>query len=97
VRWRRHRGGGVVDILTGLVDRSLVVAEEHDSAFRYRLLDPIRQYAADKLVECGESATWRERHAAWFLDVAEGLPGTAGWAGAHEIAAFDRLSMEHDN
>jgi predicted ATPase/DNA-binding CsgD family transcriptional regulator/transcriptional regulator with XRE-family HTH domain len=86
-----------IDLVTRLVDKSLVVAEDVDGTLRYRLLEPIRQYAFDKLIEAGEAATWRTRHAEWYLSLAERVPGAAGWAGPHEIAAFDQLEAEHDN
>ena len=88
---------GMIDLVTTLVDKSLVVAEDTKGGLRYRLLEPIRQYAFEKLIEAGEAATWRTRHAEWFLSVAERVPGAAGWAGPHEIAAFDQLEAEHDN
>ena len=44
----------VLDLLTSLVDKSLVVAEERDGATRYRLLETVRQYARDRLLESGE-------------------------------------------
>ncbi|HSQ00552.1 MAG TPA: AAA family ATPase [Candidatus Dormibacteraeota bacterium] len=58
----------VVDALGALVDKSLVSlhAEEH----RYRLLETIRLYAADRLVEAGEADAVRARHLAWFAEVA---------------------------
>ncbi|MDQ3997444.1 MAG: tetratricopeptide repeat protein, partial [Gemmatimonadota bacterium] len=57
----------VLDLLTGLVAQSLVVA----SGGRFRLLETIRQYASDRLVEAGEGEVLRERHARYFLDLAE--------------------------
>jgi predicted ATPase len=56
----------VMDLLTGLVARSLVVAEHHDSGTRYRLLETIRQYGEERLVECGETETLRIRHASFY-------------------------------
>jgi predicted ATPase/class 3 adenylate cyclase len=64
-------GGDVLDLLTSLVDKSLVVAEELAGETRYRLLETIRQYSGQKLVEVGEATTARERHLAWFLALAE--------------------------
>jgi predicted ATPase len=52
----------VLDLLGQLVDRSLVVAE----AGRYHLLETIREYALERLVDGGEAAALRERHAAYF-------------------------------
>src|SRR5579859_364154 len=63
----------VLDILTRLVDKSLVVADEHDGASRYRLLETIRQYAREQLLQAGaaEAAAIRGRHVEFFLALAE--------------------------
>jgi predicted ATPase len=52
----------VLDQLTLLVDKSLVVAEHTGGATRYRLLETVRQYALDKLDESGEADAVRVRH-----------------------------------
>jgi predicted ATPase/class 3 adenylate cyclase/DNA-binding CsgD family transcriptional regulator len=52
----------VLDLLTLLVDKSLVVAECTSGPTRYRLLETMRQYALEKLGESGESDTVRTRH-----------------------------------
>ena len=44
----------VLDLLTSLADKSLVVAEERNGATRYRMLETVRQYARDRLLESGE-------------------------------------------
>jgi predicted ATPase/DNA-binding SARP family transcriptional activator len=59
--------GDVLELLTGLVAQSLVVA----SGGRFRLLETIREYAGDRLVQAGEAEAVRERHARYFLDLAE--------------------------
>jgi predicted ATPase/DNA-binding CsgD family transcriptional regulator/class 3 adenylate cyclase len=61
----------ILDLLTSLVDKSLVVAEERGSAIRYRLLETVRQYAFDLLSETGESETVRDRHRDAFLELGE--------------------------
>jgi predicted ATPase/DNA-binding CsgD family transcriptional regulator len=65
--------GDVLDLLGRLVDKSLVVAAEatEESGARYRLLEPVRQYALEKLEESGEEGDVRRRHAAFFLDQSE--------------------------
>ena len=63
----------VLDALGRLVDKSLIVAEERDGEARYRLLETIRQYAADRLTEAGEAAATRDRHLDWSLALVEGL------------------------
>ncbi|WP_043618265.1 ATP-binding protein [Nonomuraea candida] len=54
------RGAEVLDLLGGLVDKSLVLHQ--GGSGRYRLLETIRQYAADRLAEAGEVARLRDRH-----------------------------------
>ena len=54
-----------LDPLSVLVDKSMVLAEPHASGSTYRMLDPIRAYAARRLVEAGEERTARDRHVAW--------------------------------
>ena len=59
--------GDVLDLLTGLVDKSLVLAEARGAEERYRLLETLRQYAEERLLQAGEAAPLRDRHAAWCL------------------------------
>ncbi len=61
----------VIESLSGLVDRSLVQFDPDQG--RYRLLETLRQYAADRLAEAGETEAVRERHARHFLDLVEQL------------------------
>jgi predicted ATPase len=61
----------VVGCVLGLVDRSLVV---HDPAMgRYRLLETLRQYGADRLAEAGEVSDSRDRHAGYYMGLAPTL------------------------
>ena len=61
----------VVDIIGKLVDKSLVVADNTDHGVRYRLLESIRQYAAERLEATGATEPVRRRHADHYLAVAE--------------------------
>ena len=62
----------VLDLLSALVDKSLVMAEAHEEAtLRYRMLEPVRQYALERLVEADEAGETRRRHAAFFTALAE--------------------------
>ncbi|HET8678948.1 MAG TPA: tetratricopeptide repeat protein [bacterium] len=85
----------VLDLLTRLVDKSLVVVEEEDRENRYRLLETVKQYSRDKLVEAGEAPAVRHRHLAWFLALAE----TAGpkLQTAEQLVWLSQLDAEHDN
>ena len=61
----------ILDLLSSLVDRSLVVAEERGPAVRYRLLETIRQYTFERLVEAREQEMLRDRHRDAYLALAE--------------------------
>ncbi|MFC6015153.1 adenylate/guanylate cyclase domain-containing protein [Plantactinospora solaniradicis] len=56
-----------LDPLSVLVDKSMIQAEPNVSGSTYRMLDPIRAYAARRLVDAGEEQTARDRHVAWAL------------------------------
>ena len=77
-------GGGDVeryqalDLLTLLVDKSLVVAENTGGRTRYRLLETVRQYALEKLGESGEADAIRSRHRDYYISMAAALDAPAG-------------------
>jgi len=85
----------VLPLLTQLVDKSLVVLYEHDGTERYRLLETVRQYTADKLAESGESADTRRRHRDWYLALA--LQADAELRGPTQRVWIARLEAERDN
>ncbi|MBT4986019.1 MAG: hypothetical protein HOJ85_15390 [Ilumatobacter sp.] len=81
--------------IDALVDQSLVVAEHDADGTRFRLLEPIRQWALERLAEVGELDEIRRRHADWYTDLIDRLaPLTMG----HEQAsAFRRIRAEYPN
>ena len=95
----------VLDLLARLVEQSLVIAEEQeDGATRYRLLEPLRQYAAERLAEAGEVDAIGDRHAAHFLALAEaaaphlrGPQPSAQSRGPQPAGWQQRLAAEQDN
>jgi len=88
--------GDVLNLLGELVDKSLVmVGATANGATRYRMLEPIRQYAREKLEECAEADAARGRHAAFFLDVAE--EAEPELAGPRSGPWVELLKEEHDN
>jgi len=84
-----------LDLLTSLVDKSLAVYEEQAGEARYRLLETVREYARDRLLESGEMEEVRERHFAFFLRMAEEIEPKL--TGLEQAAWLDRLEGEHDN
>jgi predicted ATPase/class 3 adenylate cyclase len=92
----------VIELLGQLVDKSLVVAEEDtDGATRYRLLETIRQYAAERLDGRGEGDVVRRRHAECYIALIERVeaaipgPNEDEWVRAadREMANF-RAALE---
>ncbi|WP_205873325.1 helix-turn-helix transcriptional regulator [Mycobacterium camsae] len=66
--------GEVLELLILLVDKSLVLADHGRRQTRYRLLETVRQYAAEKLGESGETNMLRERHRDHFTTLATVSP-----------------------
>ncbi len=88
--------GEVLDLLSGLVDKSLVVAEAgKEGTLRYKMLEPLRQYARERLEASGEADASRRRHAGWFLALAE--RADPGLRGPRQVLWLERLDTEQDN
>ncbi len=85
----------VLDLLTGLVERSLVLVEQRSGEARYRMLDTIRQYARMKNLEAGEAESVRARHLGYVLGLVE--DAATGLRGHEQPAWLDRLEAEHGN
>jgi predicted ATPase/class 3 adenylate cyclase len=86
----------VLELLGLLVDKSLV---QTSSAFvglnRFRMLETIRQYAHEKLVESGQAGAVRQRHLQYYLELAERLE--TGIRGPDQVRIQERLEIELDN
>ena len=88
--------GEVLDLLSGLVDKSLVVAEATgEDEVRYGMLEPVRQYARERLEESGETDDLLSRHAAYFLAEAEAAEPEL--VGPQQRWWLSRLEREHGN
>jgi predicted ATPase/transcriptional regulator with XRE-family HTH domain len=97
-----HRGGAAVEdvlgLLGALVEQSLVTAESGEEGAeepRYGMLEPVRQYALEKLEECGEARVASRSHTDLFLDLAE--QAYPELRGPHQAEWLDRLEREHGN
>lgn len=84
----------VLDLLSDLVDKSMVVSQRVHGETRYRLLETVRQYAEDHLRERDEVVGVRDRHLAHYLDVADA-------ANEHWLATYTQgarlFDIEWDN
>lgn len=86
----------LLDLLLLLVEQSLVVAEVSSvGETRYRMLEPVRQYARDLLAASDEARDVGQRHAALFLSLAERAEPEI--AGQQQVEWCDRLEVEYDN
>jgi predicted ATPase/DNA-binding CsgD family transcriptional regulator len=63
--------GQVLDEIQGLVDKSLLAVERRAGATRFRMLDFVRQYAAERLAAAGEDVPLADRHRAYFRELAQ--------------------------
>ena len=84
-------GYDVVEVLTSLVDKSLV--EVGDG--RYRMLDTVRAFGAERLAEADEVERLRQAHAAYFLDLAQ--TADPHLRRAEQLEWLLRLDAERDN
>ena len=86
----------VLDLLTSLADKNLVVAETQGDETRFGLLETVRHYAQDRLRESGEDEPVRDRHVEYFLDMAGRLLDPKQ-SDSELQAKLLRLDHEHDN
>ena len=95
-----NAGGGppldVLDALAQLVDKSLLrQAEGLEGEPRFTMLETIREYAAERFVSSGEAEAWRQRHAEYYLALAE--EAAPELTGPRQASWLERLEREHDN
>ncbi|MET9777812.1 BTAD domain-containing putative transcriptional regulator [Streptomyces sp. NPDC006367] len=80
----------VLNLLVRLVDRSLVVAAEDAEGLRYRLLESVAAYCAERLREAGETDAVRRRHRAYYTELAgQAASGLRGPAQGEWLARLD--------
>ncbi|WP_063835953.1 hypothetical protein [Streptomyces yeochonensis] len=82
-------------LVASLVDKSLVLAEHTPDGPRYRMLETIFEYAADRLDESGERAAVERRHMVFFREFARTTDPKLRRAG--QLVWFERLEREHEN
>jgi predicted ATPase/DNA-binding CsgD family transcriptional regulator len=87
--------GEVLELLARLVEKSLVSVIERDGEARYGMLETIRAYGLKKLGASREEATLRDRHALFFLELAE--RASPRLKGPEQLAWLKTLDKELDN
>ena len=84
----------VLELLTSLAEKSLLLTEG-DGAPRYRMLGTIKEYAAERLAEAGESDLARQAHLAYFTELTE--TAEPHLRRAEQLEWLATLEAEHDN
>jgi len=91
----RSEGSDVLELLSQLANKSLVVIDDGVSEARYRLLENVLHYAREKLSETGDDLAVRERHLKYFLGLAEHAEPEL--VRPHVVEWIRRLEIELDN
>jgi predicted ATPase/class 3 adenylate cyclase len=85
----------VLDRLGSLLSKSMVVAEHGPESTRYRLLETLRQYGRDRLAGAGETRVIRDRHATYFVGLADSIVEL--FFSTRQPEALDRIEFELDD
>ncbi|MER6618017.1 ATP-binding protein [Streptomyces xantholiticus] len=85
----------VLDVVHGLVAKSVLIRQENNGRARYRMLETVREYGQEHLAESGALARFRRRHRDHHLEIA--ARARDGWFGPDQVAWMARLRSEHAN
>jgi len=85
----------LLDTLTSLVEKSILIREEAGSVVRFRMLETLRGYGYEKLAQTGEAVALRRRHRDWYEALA--LDAEAEWISARQLDWIARLKREQPN
>nr|GLK33401.1 LuxR family transcriptional regulator [Rhodococcus wratislaviensis] len=85
----------VADVLTSLVDKSILTREEVDSKVRFRMLDSLREYGRERAMHAGEYENLTDQHGHWYKNLA--LDAEAEWISSEQLRWIARLKCEQSN
>jgi predicted ATPase/DNA-binding CsgD family transcriptional regulator len=85
----------VVDGLTSLVDKSIIIGERDGDVVRFRMLETIREFGRERLEAAGQLSVLRSRHRDAYLRLVE--RADADWVSPRQVDWFARLDREHAN
>ncbi|WAM12179.1 protein kinase domain-containing protein [Rhodococcus sp. JS3073] len=85
----------LLDTLTSLVEKSILIREESGAVVRFRMLETLREYGCEKLQQAGEFLSVRRLHRDWYEGLA--LAAEAEWISAHQLDWITRLKREQPN
>ncbi|QHE73328.1 protein kinase domain-containing protein [Rhodococcus sp. WAY2] len=85
----------LLDTVTSLVEKSILIREESGSVVRFRMLETLREYGYEKLEQTGEDLILRRRHREWYEALV--LDAEAEWISARQLHWIARLKREQPN
>jgi predicted ATPase/DNA-binding CsgD family transcriptional regulator len=88
-------GDEIVDLVSGLVDKSIVVRHERGTVARYRLLETLREFGLERLNEAGDGPALRMRHLQWYAALIH--TAKAEWISERQVYWLARLTAESAN
>ncbi|MFE3002887.1 protein kinase [Nocardia sp. NPDC059246] len=88
-------GPELLDALSALVDKSILIREETDGTVRFRMLETVQEYGMQKLTEAGEDAELRRRHRDWYERLT--LKAEADWVSPRQLEWIARIERELPN
>jgi non-specific serine/threonine protein kinase len=88
-------GDEIVDLVSGLVDKSIVVRRDRGTVVQYRLLESIREFGMERLNEAGDGAALRMRHFQWYTALIQ--TAKAEWISGRQVYWLARLTAESAN
>jgi predicted ATPase/DNA-binding SARP family transcriptional activator len=92
---RASCGADALDLISRLVDKSLLVADTSGTSARFRMLESLRAYGIDRLTNAGQLDDALAAHRQWCTHLAE--QAEIGIRGVDQLAWLDRLDADHDN
>ncbi|WP_459984072.1 ATP-binding protein [Nocardioides sp. AN3] len=87
--------GELLEVLAGLVERSVLIRDTDGQVSRYRMLETLKQYGREKLEASGEDAEFRRRHRDWFAQTVE--QAQAEWMSDRQASWSGRLGRVHSD
>jgi predicted ATPase len=85
----------IMDLISSLVEKSILLSDGTPSGHRYQLIDTLRQYGEEWLDKLGERDRIREKHRDYYLQLAS--RSEDAWSGARQVYWYVRMRHEHDN
>ncbi|GLW07801.1 hypothetical protein Misp01_29310 [Microtetraspora sp. NBRC 13810] len=85
----------IMELISGLVEKSVLLMQNHNAGVRYRLIDTLREYGIEWLRKLGQEEMVQAKHLEYYLQLA--LTGEHAWSGPRQVYWFIRMRQEHDN